>query len=341
MVPRFFLAVSFVKISHYFHGFKDHFSFETQLLTIRGMGNPMLAVCAQMFLARSITLYDDVDGGQAKSIFDELLQIVNSLSQDKPRTYEKITFEDYLSLFQPALDWIIFILIKSNNDTFIFGLMKKFTTSHTESYRLIFQAFLDHISKDSTQNNTKYLLEKCKSLETPEILRSLGKAFLRCGGQFPDKDEIINTCWSILSNYVHMDEYLPTAAVWMEFVAAQFQDKEVNKLLGVIIKKLHASKNLTYDTNNDLKDTLFNIVKRRSLKIMKVLSLPNFLSMFTMITKEDVKVGLAKSILEELQKEDIAPSTDSIIHDILTSICDVLADSVTALTSKDEMRQVR
>ena len=305
------------------------------------MGNPILAVYAQMFLSRSTSLHDDVDGSQAKSIFDELIQVVNSLSQEKPRTYEKITFEDYLSLFQPAIDWNIFLLIKSNNDNFIFILLKKFVTNHSESYRLIFQAFLDHISKDLIQNNSKYLLEKCKFLQTPEILRSQGRALLRCNIQFPDKDEIVNTCWSILSNYLHMDEYLPTAAVWMEFVAAQFQDKEVNKLIGVIIKKIHAFKTLTYDANNDLKDTLFNVVKRRSLKIMKVLSLPNFLSMFTMITKEEVKVGLAKSILEELQKEDIEPSNDPIIHDILTSICDVLADSVTALTSKDEMRQVR
>ena len=45
-------------------------------------------------------------------------------------------------------------------------------------------------------------------------------------------------------------------------------------------------------------------------------------------------------MLEELAKEDIAPTSDHIVHDLLTGVCDVLADSVTALTSQDERRQV-
>ena len=41
------------------------------------------------------------------------------------------------------------------------------------------------------------------------------------------------------------------------------------------------------------------------------------------------------------QQEPLLPSPAPVLRDLLVSVCSVLADSVTALTSKDEARQVR
>ena len=128
--------------------------------------------------------------------------------------------------------------------------------------------------------------------------------------------------------------------MWLEWVAIQFQNKEVSKLLGQIIKKVQATDS-SYDTNPDLRDALLGIVRRRSPGLAAVLSLPNFLSVFTMITAEEVKAGLARALLSALQQEAALPSPAPVLRDLLVSVCSVLADSVTALTSADEARQVR
>ena len=84
--------------------------------TVRGMGNPILAIYAQMFLSRGFTSLDNISGVKTKYLFEEMLNVLNRLSKEKPQTYEKITFEDYLFIFKPAINWMILLLIKTNND---------------------------------------------------------------------------------------------------------------------------------------------------------------------------------------------------------------------------------
>ena len=42
--------------------------------TVRGMGNPILAIYAQMFLSRVFTSLDDISGAKTKNLFEEILQ---------------------------------------------------------------------------------------------------------------------------------------------------------------------------------------------------------------------------------------------------------------------------
>ena len=155
-----------------------------------------------------------------------------------------------------------------------------------------------------------------------------------------DKEAVITSCWAAVTSYPLLEDFLPCAAVWLEWAAIQFQNKEVSKLLGHIIKRVQATDS-SYDTNPDLRDALLGIVRRRSPGLAAVLSLPNFLSVFTMITAEEVRAGLARALLSALQQEPLLPSPAPVLRDLLVSVCSVLADSVTALTSKDEARQVR
>ena len=269
-----------------------------------------------------------------------MLKVLNCLSKERPRTYEKITFEDYIQLYKPAINWISFSLTKTNSDKVIISILKGLQTNLTEVFNLIFDCLLSHMSVDFIQTNTQYLVDKCLSVQTPEIVISLGKALLRCPNKFDKREEIINTFWTVISNFTFIDQYLPSVSVWMEFVAGQFENREVNKLLGVISKRIASFNQTEYDVSKDLVTLLLNIVKRRPGKVLAVISLQNFISIFALITKENVKYELSKEILEQLIKEDIVPSSEPTVHEILKSICDVLADNINALTSSDEQRQV-
>ena len=155
-----------------------------------------------------------------------------------------------------------------------------------------------------------------------------------------DKEAVITSCWAAVTSCPLLEDFLPCAAVWLEWAAIQFQNKEVSKLLGHIIKRVQATDS-SYDTNPDLRDALLGVARRRSPGLAAVLSLPNFLSVFTMITAEEVRAGLARALLSALQQEPLLPSPAPVLRDLLVSVCSVLADSVTALTSTDEARQVR
>ena len=340
LFPRLLLASAFIKLHHFCPDFKDDSSFEDLLFSVRGLGNPILAIYVQMFLLRSYGSLDDINGEKSKLTFNEMLKVLNCLSKERPRTYEKITFEDYIQLYKPAINWISFSLTKTNSDKAIISILKALQTNLTEVFTLIFDCLLSHMSVDFIQTHTQYLVDKCLAVQTPDIVISLGKALLRCQTKFDKKEDIINTFWTVISNFVFIDQYLPCVAVWMEFVAVQFENREVNKLLGVVTKKIATFNQTEYDISRDLVSMLINIIKRRLGNVLATISLQNFISIFALITKENFKYELSKEILEELIKEDIIPSSDTTVHEILTSICDVLADNVNALTSSDEQRQV-
>ena len=340
MVPRMLLTSSFMKFSHLFSDFKDETRFEMDLFSSRGLGNPILAIYVQMFLLRSYSSLDDINGEKSKLSFHEMLKVLNCLSKERPRTYEKITFEDYIQLLKPAINWISSTLTKTNSEKTIISILRGIQTRSSEVFNVVFDSLLCNVSVDFIVANTKYLMEKSLQVRTPEIIVSFGKALVRCPGNFKEKEEMINSIWSVISNFSCVDQYLPSAAVWLEFVAIQFETKEINKLLGVIIKKVASLENSDYDMNQDLCNLLLNIVKRREKNVMSTISIQNFNPMFSMITKEDVKNNLSKEILQQLLQEEIQPQTETPVHDMLMNICDILSKNVTALTSQDEQRQV-
>ena len=131
------------------------------------MGNPILAIYAQMFLTRAFTLLDDISGSKTKLVFDEMLMVLNRLSRQKPRTYEKITFEEYLSLFKPAADWISLLLIRTNSDSFVFSVMQQLRAAVAETHSLVFLALLDQVSGHLVTQHSGHLVERCEvELET-------------------------------------------------------------------------------------------------------------------------------------------------------------------------------
>ena len=123
-----------MKFSDYYPDFKALCDFETLLLGVRGLGNPILANFTLMFLSRSLTTSAGLDGKKSKSVLDEMLKILGNLSADKPRTYEKITFEDYISVFKPSAQWICYILVETNEESFILNVIDNLKTGINTDY---------------------------------------------------------------------------------------------------------------------------------------------------------------------------------------------------------------
>ena len=198
MVPRMLLTSYFMKFSHLFSDFKDETRFEMDLFSSRGLGNPILAIYVQMFLLRSYSSLDDINGEKSKLSFHEMLKVLNCLSKERPRTYEKITFEDYIQLLKPAINWISSTLTKTNSEKTIISILRGIQTRSSEVFNVVFDSLLCNVSVDFIVANTKYLMEKSLQVRTPEIIVSFGKALVRCPGNFKEKEEMINSIWSVI-----------------------------------------------------------------------------------------------------------------------------------------------
>ena len=344
MVPRFFLETAFTRFDEFYSDFKDDSTFERLSETIRGMGNPMLAVYSRMFLSRASTLSSGLEQDTQKTHHDEINIVLSSLRREKPKTFEKITFEDYIAILKPGLSWSTFLVTRVHSDPSVLEMMKELSYPSPECSALMLECFLLHISGDFTSANTRFLLERCQLAASADIIAGLGRALLRSQSGLERKEEIITTGWAALTGLTSLHQYLACAAVWLEFAASHFQNREINKLLGLVIKRINKDRkeeeNIPPLFNDHLRDILTKVVRRKAPRVTAVLRMQNFFSLFSLITREEVKAVTAKEVLEQLVSEDIEPSDESLVHDVLLSLSSVLAGSVTALTSRDETRQV-
>ena len=344
MVPRFFLETAFTRFEGFYSGFKDDRTFARLSDTIRGLGNPLLAVYSRMFLSRVCSTSGELEVHTQRTHHQEISSVLNTLRSEKPKTFEKITFEDYVALLKPAVSWNTYLVTSLHSEGSLLALMKEMSYQTDQAAGLVLETFLNHLSGDFCSGNTQFLVSTCLNLPTANIMRGLGRALLRAQSGLANKQELMNSCWSSVSQLDTLDQFLPSAAVWLEFAALHFQNRELNKLLGLVIKRINKDRreedNLPPQFNDHLKDILVNVVRRRSPSVTGVFRIQNFLSVFSLITKEEVKAAAAKEVLEELVKEEIVPTGESVVLETVVSLTSVLGSSVTALTSRDEARQV-
>ena len=70
---------------------------------------------------------------------------------------------------------------------------------------LVLDAMLNHVPVHLVTSNADYLVRKCQSMPTPALMKSLGKALVKCNTKdFENKEEIVNTCWNIMNEFSNL-----------------------------------------------------------------------------------------------------------------------------------------
>lgn len=115
-----------------------------------------------------------------------------------------------------------------------------------------------------------------------------------------------------------------------------FQSKEVNKVIGDIIK--HMTPSRSYENHyNTLKIILEKIMfDMNDFEI--VFSMENFLPFVDLFQVENLRIDVCKNILTSCNVEQ--RTCDPVIINALMFLCHILHDSVNALTVDDERRQI-
>ena len=95
---------------------------------IRGIGNPLIAIYARCYLCRVGLTLKASDFNFAKENFYDFLftyQQLFSPTVKSELSKENITFHSYLSLFTPALDWILEIVAASASENLLTEIVSR------------------------------------------------------------------------------------------------------------------------------------------------------------------------------------------------------------------------
>merc|ERR1719320_1584524 len=118
------------------------------------MGDPLLASFSRMFFIKCVGSVEDINSENTYNSFQEMSTVLQSLSKEKPRTFEKITFEDYIELFKPSVDWLIMMFLKFQTEKVI---MKTITSIGYKNNNIVLECFLKFLPANIVSVYTKVI----------------------------------------------------------------------------------------------------------------------------------------------------------------------------------------
>ncbi|KAK4884963.1 hypothetical protein RN001_001234 [Aquatica leii] len=344
LVPRLYVEMAILKS----YSFLTSSEYSAALLRlthmIRGIGNPLVAIYARCYLCRvglTVTTTEK-DKDYLKENFYDFLDTYNQVFGRyalEGLKIQKMSLETYLTLYTPALDFILQAVASGAPESLLVELLDR-CRNHRNNYLLlntIMSAFkpiyiatravqlLELISENNDQDFPLYLL-----------IRTLGVSVCACPPPKEHRRQVVNVAWHSISELTNPEHYITCVEVWIEFVVQHFTFREVNIIIGDIVS--HLSPNRAYEQYyNKLKCIVMNIISHMQ-DFEALLAMDNFLPLIDLFQQEAVKIEVCKLILNACNT--IQHTNDPVITNALLFLCTILHDSINALTVEDERRQI-
>lgn len=347
LVPRLYVEMAILKSYSFLTS--SEFSQALMRLTrmIRGIGDPLVAVYAHCYLCRVGVAVTTGDREYIKENFYDFLASYNQLFSPSVRadlSRQKVDLSTYLTLYTPALDWILQgvaanapekLLVevlarckeKCNNSALLLNtIMAAFKPSYIAARAL---QFIELASACDEEGFPQYLL-----------FRTLGLCLALADPPAEHRLQVLNDVWRVVSCLTNAGHYVSCAEVWVQFAVRHFSPREVNTFLGDIIR--HMTPERAYEHHYPQLQTIVNKVITHTQDFESLFSMDKFLPLLDLFQKESIKVEVCKNIMDAFTRSNVQqePTNDPVITNALMFICRVMHDSVNALTVDDEKRQI-
>ncbi|RMX54674.1 hypothetical protein pdam_00009345 [Pocillopora damicornis] len=290
---------------------------------IRGIGDPLVAVYARTYICRvGILVAPDV----CDHLIENLFSFIVSYKQLQGDTVQNILAEQrlemhqYLQLYPPALDWILQCIAEKSPEstlTDILNRCQKECNSALLLNSIITEFKPEYIAERALQFTE--LIRNCEEAGFPKhhLYKSLGMNLSQCDPPEAQRLQILSEVWKVVMKMKHPPDYIGCAEAWIEYVCKNFTKREVNTLIGDVIKHLTPERAFEQHYPQE-----------------------KFLPFLDMFQKESIRVDVCKLIVEAFVKYQEEPTNDPVVVNSLLYVCKTMHDSVNALTLIDERRVI-
>lgn len=344
LVPRLYVEMAIIKS----YSFLTTSEFNTALLritrTIRGIGNPLIAVYARCFLCRvGLALNKTSDFEFVKENFYDFLFTYQQLfgpAVKNELTKQNMTLHSYLNLYSPALDWILQVLVTTASENLLPEVVSRCKKQEHNSLLLnsILTAFKpSYIAARAMDFVNLIVASEDDGYPQYLLYRSLGECLVQESPAIEDCKPILNTIWKYMISLTDPMKFMHCVEIWIQFTVIHFSAEELNLFFAKIIDRL--SPNKTYEHYYPQLQTIVEKVVAHTQDFESLLAMDNFLPLIDLFHKESIKVEVCKTVIEGLSAQS-GPITDPIIINALMFIAGIVHDSVSVLTIEDEKRQI-
>jgi len=217
---------------------------------VRGLGNPVVAAYARLYLARMAAKLVRDDNRQRDSVmacvadFFATFGDITSGAREASLAATGVSMPVYLQLFQPALAWQMHQLAwGATKDTFqsIMAMYRE-QCGNSMVLQLIMEAF-DPFYYSTHVTGLVALIGSAKpSLVSPaEVYRTLASQLVKQPPPAEQRMGFLNEAYKAMTRVADPVAYVRAAAGLMELLLAAYTEREVLLLMGDVVRRMQAS----------------------------------------------------------------------------------------------------
>ena len=313
---------------------------------IRGVGDPLVALWARVYLTRvgCNILSDDVSFIKSAlydylftwSQFEETNEYMIKLLKEKGLTYN-----EYLKLHEPALSWLCRAVgVHATKEDF---------TKVLEHYRdycgntLVLKHIILHFNASFWSSSTAGMVQLIKdakpsNVHSAELYEALGKGMSKYPPPANQRMTVLNESWKIVTKFTDLEAYASCAATWIDMLLQHYQDKHVLILLKDLVRHVRSKGDDAAKTIVTPLERVVASVTKYSSNFGEILTSQYFLQLLDLFQSER-KTDMCKELLNNFISSKETTS-DPVVIATVFDIARSLHDSLDSLSVDDERRQI-
>jgi hypothetical protein len=347
LIPRFYVEVAILRCYSFLTTGEYNQALVRLVSMVRGIGDPLVAAYSRCYLCRVGVLVAPTIRDHLMPCFDDLLTTFTSQAGtdtvQNALAIQRTDVPHYLVLYAPALDWILHCIAHGADDALLDSVFSRCATMPTGG-ALLLNSIMCSFRPDFIAEQALEFAQKIRDLDDAGfprhlLYRSLGVCVAQADPPEDQRLVLLNEVWKAVAKLKNATEYIGCVDVWIEFVLKCFGRRELNTVLGDIIK--HMMPDRAYEEHyQQLQSIMSKILLRRSTNFGDLFAHDKFMPFIDMFQKESVKVEVCKSIMEAYIREPHDTTSDPVITHALMRIARTMHDSVNAMSVDDEVRTI-
>ncbi|CAK1552041.1 unnamed protein product [Leptosia nina] len=348
LLPRLYMEMALLQC--YVFLSKDEIEPTIVRLTkmIRGMGNPLVAIYIRVYLCN---VASKLLGRQSEPFFynnlkefiDEYQQIFHPAMLKKYGA-QLLTADQYLNLYVPAIDWMLYGTLNSTNDklTLLEELLEK--CESIENSELLLCCIISSFDSPSIIQKSTSILDIIGKNANGMVmmhsaLTSLGEHLCVVESyRQPSAEVLSQTWWKLASGIKNTANFLQVLEPWIQFACLQLSSQHINVILRGTIRYM-----IKCGQPPDDYSTQIQAVVKRMLKhipdVEELFLMDAFMPLVELVQTSAARTSMSKSVLSiffERYKADRID--DPIVISSLMRLCRILHDSINAVSVEDESK---
>eukprot|EP01087_Luapelamoeba_hula_P008608 TRINITY_DN2164_c0_g1_i2.p1 TRINITY_DN2164_c0_g1~~TRINITY_DN2164_c0_g1_i2.p1 ORF type:complete len:988 (-),score=189.50 TRINITY_DN2164_c0_g1_i2:79-3021(-) len=345
LLPRFYVELCIIKCYAFLAQNSYREVINRLCMMTRGIGDPLIATFARAYLSRKGR---EIIPGQREYLIGGFNDYVYSMQVVMKRPqFQKflddthILLPDYVHLFSPAIEWMLQCIAWKADMSVFNAILLKYKESGNA---LVLNHIISSFHPDFIAGNAQPIALLIKDADETAFSRAkLYRSFGVClglgkgpGEQMEDKLALMNEVWRVVTKFKDVKDYISVAEVFIDYPLTHCTQREVNALLGDVLK--HVKPEKAYENLQPQLQSLLLKILAKYHDFAVVFGMTNFLPILDLFSGSTA-VEVNKAILTNFAKHQHR-TRDPVVINCMFGVSKIVHDSVNALTFVDEVRQI-